>query len=206
MGDFSKEVVNRFGCRSLAVEANPDNLGKIEESDHIKKFHYAIAPKTGTVELNLAGFPEGHSILNYGLTKEGSMTVPAITLADFMQKERLPAIDLLKMDIEGAEIRLLQDFPEALLRGIGQITCEFHQFIEEFNCARDIRHIKNRMAKMGFFILEFSAKKDWDVLFLNMRKYRFSAATLLHLAFIKYLYLPLRQLRMNVKNFLKERA
>jgi hypothetical protein len=49
-------------------------------------------------------------------------------LKDLLDHLQLPRIDLLKADIEGAEISMLTACPDEVLGRIAQIGIEFHDF------------------------------------------------------------------------------
>jgi hypothetical protein len=101
-----------------------------------------------------------------------------VTLAEFRRLALADRVDLLKVDIEGAEIDLFSACDDDELRGVMQITVEFHDFIY-----RDLREpvlqIRNRMADIGFWVVPFSLDNS-DVLFIN-RKAGVSTAEITYL-------------------------
>jgi FkbM family methyltransferase len=70
------------------------------------------------------------SELNYllpaGGAAEGTVPVPALTLADFLDGNNLDRVDLLKMDIEGSEYEVLGAASRDTLRRIGRLDLEYH--------------------------------------------------------------------------------
>ncbi len=54
------------------------------------------------------------------------MPVEVITLATLWNRERLDRIDMLKLDIEGAEYELIEASPTEILRKINVIALEYH--------------------------------------------------------------------------------
>ena len=62
LGRFSHGIVDRFGCRSYAVEANPSLCQRIESDPRISVFNMAIAATSGTVPLYLSSNYERSSI------------------------------------------------------------------------------------------------------------------------------------------------
>lgn len=90
-----------------------NNLGKI------KTYCCAIAGKNGT---RLAGDPSAPGDGSWMLDK-GDVEVDGYTLAHFMSRNRIEKVDVLKLDVEGAEYEILQspDFPK-----IPTIIGEFH--------------------------------------------------------------------------------
>jgi FkbM family methyltransferase len=52
-----------------------------------------------------------------------------ITLETFLNTQRIELVDLLKIDIEGAEEAVFNSTRDATLCNIKQITIEFHDFV-----------------------------------------------------------------------------
>jgi len=89
----------------------------------IKPFRLAIAGSNGERKLYIKG-RGGHSIVNKG--KDFEM-VKAMTLATFIKKNKIKFVDILKIDVESAEIEIFSapDFKEVADK-IGFIIGEFH--------------------------------------------------------------------------------
>jgi hypothetical protein len=89
--------------------------------------------------------------------------VPVVTLDELVQQAG-GRIDVLKMDIEGAEFEVLEKAaPEALSR-INQILVEFHDgTIPEFS-RRDRQKAIRPLAAAGFKAVEYNGR---DVLFIR---------------------------------------
>jgi len=78
---------------------------------------------------------------------------------------RLTTVDLMKVDIEGAELPMFRAAPdEALLRS-RQISVEFHEFLYP-DMHVEIELTKQRLQRLGFVAVDFS-RVNGDVLFLN---------------------------------------
>jgi hypothetical protein len=85
-----------------------------------------------------------------------------LSLAGFADSER---IDLIKVDIEGAELAMFEDVPDAsLLRG-AQFTVEFYDFILPALSPR-VNGVKLRLQLLGFPVIKFSLANT-EVLFVN---------------------------------------
>src|SRR4051812_28066946 len=62
-GNFSARVGERFGCRCIAVEANPELVPEIAKLPGVRAVHAAIAPHDGEIVLNLNSNSESSTIL-----------------------------------------------------------------------------------------------------------------------------------------------
>ena len=107
-----------------------------------------------------------------------------VTLRELRRRAGIDRIDLLKVDIEGAEIGMFDDCSDEELRSIGQITVEFHAFLFPEQQAA-VTRIRERMAHIGFWVLPFSLDST-DVLFLNRRTGVSSLAVAYLRSFVRY--------------------
>jgi FkbM family methyltransferase len=130
VGAFCVWITGRSPCRVLAVEPNPsaysllrENVASLGERVVLKKV--AIAGRREIRTLYDDGFPAISSLVmprNAARTYE----VQAITLEELLSTSGFPAIDLLKMDIEGAEKEVLQATSVDTLRRIQAAVIECH--------------------------------------------------------------------------------
>jgi FkbM family methyltransferase len=172
-GEFAREMHRRFGCRPLLVEANPRLYQALAAAAVFPVKHGAVAAQSGSLTVNIAKNDEGSSILDlpeasiYGCERESSVTVPAITLPEVYEAFGICSLDLLKVDIEGAEEEVLATCPEFILRSTAQITVEFHCDPSFGFGNRDrVMAVMDRLRRLGFTQYTFS-KNFTDVLFVN---------------------------------------
>lgn len=169
LGDFSRQVSTKYGCNVFAIEASPESFNKLYTSDRVRKFHYAIAETSGKIRFNLANNPEGCSIYASHRDCNGTcVEVEATSLSDFLKNHQINYIDLLKVDLEGAEIDLIQSMTPELSDRIAQITLEFHDFIPSLEIEDKVKAAKHKLRLMGFSEIVFKSPNK-DVLFVNRR-------------------------------------
>lgn len=168
-GDFSRSIRREFGWRCFAVEASPSVFEKIEADQGLQKFNVAITDRDGPVRLFLSQNSEESSIIGSGGEfAAGMVVVEGVTLSTFMARAGIARIDLLKIDIEGAEVGLFDTLTDAQLEAIRQISAEFHDFNGRISRA-DVKRIIARLAQLGFEYLKMSATTNGDLLFVNRR-------------------------------------
>ena len=86
----------------------------------------AVAADSGHAELYVDGEDLFFPSLIAPSFGARSVTVPAFTLAGIMQRDGLDRVDLLKLDIEGAEYDVLYSTPPDCLARISEIRMEAH--------------------------------------------------------------------------------
>jgi len=180
-GGFALEMSRRFGGRYYLVEANPDLQDALRRETPFPVLPYAVAPKDGPVRFNIARNDEGSSILPlpetsvYDCTLDRAVEVAGRRLEAILAEIDEARIDLLKVDIEGAEIGMLATADPARLRAIGQITVEFHgDSVFGFGLHREMEETIGRLRRLGFLALNFSRPLRTDVLFVNLAVHRLS--------------------------------
>lgn len=157
----------------------------IKTSTKIRKYNHAITAVNGPVTFHMSTQDESGSMGDLPENLRGeSITVEGITLKTFLEREGIGKVDLLKMDIEGAEIELFQSLDDETLGRITQITVEFHDFLPYFDQKEDIRQIKKRMKSLGFLCIPYSMTCHADVIFVHRKRSGISPSEEFHLRFV----------------------
>ncbi len=132
VGQFTEAITRESNCTCCAIEAVPSVYSQIPENDLVKKFNYAISDRNKPLKIYISDNPESNSISQeaasvYGL--QGEISVDGITLETFLNNQKIELVDLLKIDIEGAEEAVFNSTRDATLCNVKQITIEFHDFM-----------------------------------------------------------------------------
>jgi FkbM family methyltransferase len=188
-GSFSEQIAARFGCRCYAVEPNPALFESIRPGPRISRHNLAIAPTEARLPMYISSNPEGSSL--YPLPWESSASrieVEGVSLEGFIASNGIPRVDLLKVDIEGAEIAMFDSASDQALRSMAQISVEFHAWTKQVSL-EDLSRVISRLEKLGFFHISFSRRWAADSLFLNRGVLPISS---LQYGYMKYLARPAR--------------
>ena len=177
LGDFSRLMKARLGGgKYVLVEANPLLAEKIRQGGAFPVWSYAMTSKAGRVSFNVSKNIEGSSMLTlpqesiWNSVLEKTIEVEALPLDRLVEIAGIDKIDLLKMDIEGAEIDVIHSISRPLLEKIGQITVEFHSDpMFGFSLVREVEGAMAYLEKNGFACMDFSEGTRRDVLFVNRR-------------------------------------
>jgi len=170
---FSHALAATFGCRCHVVEATSYNIERIQESDRVKKYHLAISGSDEPVTINLSdeGFHSGSIERLNGINYSAIEKVKGIKFESFLNEIGCLEPDLVKVDIEGAEIEMFDTATDEIIRGVGQFTVEFHDFLD-ISHTDNIRRIIKRLKSIGFLCFVFTRKFHGDVMFVNSKKHK----------------------------------
>ncbi len=169
-GEFSQWITSNTGARCYGAEPVPELFASLPRSERIASRRVAIGGEAGIKTLSI---PDR---LCASLSERGivggarNIDVEVVTLSSLIEAYGLASIDLLKIDIEGAEIDVLRSMNEDLFARIGQMTIEFHDFLRPSDAPR-VKESVRRIESRGFFVVNFGRKNFTDVLCLNRRRF-----------------------------------
>jgi FkbM family methyltransferase len=109
----------------------------------VERVHAALWTSTGSLRFQSEGSDSGMISLLPGAVDGTSVTVPSLRLRDVIARER---IDLLKLDIEGAEDAVLADC-EPVLDRVGALLMDLHEFDPAI---RQAPRVLERLTRAGF--------------------------------------------------------
>ncbi|MHB8319640.1 MAG: FkbM family methyltransferase [Acidimicrobiales bacterium] len=162
-GAFAREVASRFGCRVFGVEPNPTLFAAMPHMEQIVKEQVAMGPTDGPVTLYLNTKQCASTQFDLADT---SVVVTGVTLTSFLDRHAVSAVDLLKIDIEGAEFDVLASVNDSDMMRIRQLTIEFHDFLDPRLLPR-VRAADRRLRQLGFRRMKFSHSTNGDVLYVH---------------------------------------
>jgi FkbM family methyltransferase len=169
-GEFTNWVVDNTDARCVGVEPVPMLYRTLPRGDRIEAVEAAVGATPGKQSLCVPR-EACASLASAGLAQDGDrVEVEVMTLEALMRAHRLEWIDLLKIDIEGAEIELLEGLGKESFARIGQMTVEFHDFLRP----SDHPHVAKVVARIrdnGFYVVNFGRRHFTDVLCLNRAIY-----------------------------------
>jgi FkbM family methyltransferase len=171
-GRFSRWASESTSARVFGFEPDPRLFPELARLPRVEYIPCAVGAEEGVMTLYL-----GTSLCSSGyypqVQEAGTCEVRVQSLPSFLNERQIQLVDLVKLDIEGAELAILERLPSATLRSMKQITVEFHDFLNAHDQPR-IRAILRRMRQENSFVLRTTWHAYGDVLFINQDRVRLS--------------------------------
>jgi FkbM family methyltransferase len=172
-GEFATSVIAGFGCRVFGVEPVPALFEALPVRDRLTVERRAITPDGRPATLFVNRSTCATILEPLSQADAPSVEVDGITLQGLLDRHRLDRASLVKVDIEGAEIPMLETATLDTLRRVDQFTIEFHDFLDPA-LAGQVEAVKRRLRSAGFGELALS-RDNSDVLFVNTARIPFGA-------------------------------
>lgn len=137
---FDLSLIERFGVAIEAFDPTPKVKRWLASQNLPGQFHFheiGIAGFDGEAAFHLPPREEwvSHSMIPARQYSSESVRFPVITLAGAMQRLGHRRIDVLKMDIEGAEYAVIEDIVRQKTP-VHQLLVEFHHRLSSFGTAK----------------------------------------------------------------------
>jgi FkbM family methyltransferase len=136
----------------IAIEAHPSNyqvLKRNVELNHltnVRAYNFAVASYTGSATMMVHdGISTHYSLARRYAGSEFASRVLCYRLSDMLALLHLDRVDLVKMDIEGLELEVLQSSFPALAGRIGKLDIEVHQ-------PQDLPRVSNLLRSNGYAV------------------------------------------------------
>jgi len=170
--DFDLGVITRCKSNVFAFDPMPTSQSFVDADDRPQEFRFyawAAAGADGKLTLyprvrNDGGLSEGmFTLVAEDSSRDSGIEVPAYTIATLVEKLGHSRIDLLKMDIEGAEYDVLESLLASPIRP-KQLLVEFHhRFVD--GGIRRTADIISKLAAEGYQIIAVCAETGREVSF-----------------------------------------
>ena len=160
---FDLSIIEKYGVNVFGFDPTPKSIEWIYSQKLPKEFiffEYGIADYDGITKFYPPENKEhvSHTMLHRPSTSEFVITVDVKKLKTIMELLGHTKIDVLKMDIEGAEYSIIQDLVNSEIE-IKQILIEFHHRFPGVNISDTTRAVDS-LNKQGYKIFWISKNGD----------------------------------------------
>jgi len=163
---FDLELMEHFKLHIHAFDPSPRSIEWVEQQAPKEEFHfypYGLAGSDGTVKFSEPSEPGIHSLKmtrsHHGQDAgKSTIELPVKRLSTIMQKLRHERIDILKMDIEGAEYEVIEDIINSSVP-VTQVLIEFHHRFDHMGIGKTRQAISS-LNEAGYRIFHVSASGE----------------------------------------------
>lgn len=160
---FDLSLIEHYGCRIFAFDPTPRSIRWVNMQRLPANFEmhpFGIAAFDGETLFYPPDNPDhvSHTILSRGKHNGKAIRLPVRRLGSIMHSLRHSRIDILKMDIEGAEYEVLKDVMTSEL-DVSQILVEFHHRFSITGPLRTLGAVK-LLRKNGYALFSVSRNRE----------------------------------------------
>lgn len=162
-------------AKIYALEPITENLDFLKQNiaenifKNIKPENVALSKESGELNIFLSEDSHNHSLLPIS---DKTRKIKAVNLTDFIKKNKIKIITLLKMDIEGGEYEIFENLDQEIFSKIENIFLEYHE-----SESRNFKVIENILRENGFSVEVFPSHFDKTMGFLLARNKRLKLRT-----------------------------
>jgi len=152
---FDLAIMRKYGCQILAVDPTPRAIDYVGRNVHAKGFsllEVAVSSHDGHARFYL---PQNRDWVSGSLNPGGTISsdfieVSCLRIGSILRRANISRLDLLKLDIEGAEYDVLEEYisdkepPRAK-----QIALEFHHHFQNYHKLHTLK-LCDRLRKAGY--------------------------------------------------------
>lgn len=183
-GEFTAAVQDRYDCRVYAFEPNPVLFDALPRRAKLTPLPYAVSGQDGVLDLKIGPNAEASSIIAVPDGHHSTVSVPVRCLKSLFEEFDASSIDLVKLDIEGAEVGVLLDTPDEVLMKIDQLCVEFHETVG-YITPEQVARVIERMESLGFWTRRMTLHSFEDVLFVNRNRVNLSGTARLWISSVE---------------------
>lgn len=161
--DFDLAIIEDFGATVHSFDPTPSSIDMLSSADLPNRFHFhpwAITAEDGTLKFYPRVKKDGsksatmYTIVAEDSSKDNAIEVPAFCLSTIVTRLGHTQIDLLKMDIEGAEYEVLDGLLDSPIKP-AQLLVEFHHRFPGIGVEKTA-NIVARLQQSGYKIFAIS--------------------------------------------------
>lgn len=165
-GEWSEKIYNKYKCKIHIFEPIPSLFSglnqKFSGNNDIEIYNFGMSDNESTIEISLL-----NDASSFNIQSENSVKAKVVSIKNFLIEKNINNIDLIKINIEGDEYKVLNCLlNNDLIKNFKNIQVQFHSFIPDaINLRNQIRE-KLKKTHMLTYDYEF-VWENWELISNN---------------------------------------
>ncbi len=140
LGDFAYEINRKYGCHVYVFEPHPkfynQCIERFRDNEKITPYNFGVSDRDG--KFTLSDSVDGSSFINPKHSDKKGVTCEVKELFSVLNYLGIKTIDLMKINIEGAEYPLLNHIvKQNKASTVNNYQIQFHNFVDDADRQRD---------------------------------------------------------------------
>ncbi len=172
---FSEDALERWECEVFAFDPTPKSVAYVKSNRLIdnERFHFfetglSDKDETGHFHLPADDSCVSGSLESYSGVKQNTIEVPLKKLSSIMEELGHDQIDVLKMDIEGTEFRVISNMEPSEMK-FQQLCVEVHDRFF-MNGEKQLQKMFYKLSRAGYRIISISKNYE-EYTFIRDQRY-----------------------------------
>jgi FkbM family methyltransferase len=157
--EFAITMINKYNANSVIIDPTIKHKPQLDAlvekyQGKLKHYPYLLSKENGTIDFSQPKNYESGSILDDHVNSKREDTlvykVQSINLDSLIKLLNVKHVDIIKLDLEGAEYELFKDINITQLNPFKQIFIEFHHHAIERYTLQDTKNIVTKLKSFGY--------------------------------------------------------
>ena len=149
LGSFTVFAAKKVGKNGkvIAFEPDPNNFEKLMKNINLNKLKNVIAIKKGLYSTNMKMVFDSSEVISHIISidhKENLnnyMNIEVITLDEILEELQIDKVDFIKMDVEGAEVQVLQGCRRTLQKNRVNLAIASYHIVNGLPTSSSVEHL-----------------------------------------------------------------
>jgi len=162
-GNWTSDIYNKYNCKVFVFEPikkfSEEIRNRFRTNNKILVHDYGISDSNEEAKISL--FDNGSSVIHDWNTS--FETINLVDIVDFIRKNNITKVDLMKINVEGGEYKILNRLINSdYIKICKNLQIQFHSFVDNANTMRD--EIQSKLSNTHHLTYEYPwIWENWEL-------------------------------------------
>jgi len=163
LGQWSEKIFQKYNCNLFIfepVENFYNSIVKKFNSEKVRVYNYGLGAKTEELVMKI----DGVSSSVFFKDSNSKTKIKILDIIEFIESEKIEYINLMKINIEGAEYELIERLlAPSYITKIENLQIQFHMFVENAKQRRNL--IREKLRKTHYLTYDYPfVWENWSLI------------------------------------------